>query len=359
MSEPVRVVRSEEDLPFFNSNRHARPPGVVIVAQTNDGVLEQVTRLGAFSRYRRVYEVDVVAHRIDLPVRFPSVGDVYFFEGRVQASWQVHDPVAAVRNQLSDVSSRVGARISGVARQVARAFKIEQSVEAERAVNEELRKTPLVFDEGFKIVDCFVQISIDGEARTFLKQRESAHRNAELGSYRRQGDIIDADHKGKLEGIRLKHEVEQQEVRLQAVRRAFTGDNDLLYMHLANNPNDTGHLIEMINNRDHVAQQDRRAVLQDLLDRGFIQDSDVGSLRDAVLGDTSNAITRGPADNPFSSRSITTGTTSSSESEAAEKRSPETVDGPPPAESSGSTNKPSAPSGGANVSGWKPLRKRT
>jgi len=116
------------------------------------------------------------------------------------------------------------------------------------------------------------QVTLDGNglaltavtARVVLDERQSSP------VARREADA----HTGVIE--------QQRYARLRA--RLADGDQSFVLEHLAQHPEDTGTILQMLTVGRERNDQNRLALLDRLLNQGFVQEADVGGLRDAILG---------------------------------------------------------------------------
>ena len=123
-----------------------------------------------------------------------------------------------------------------------------------KAIRTALR-LPVVIDSGLTVTGLSVRLTLD-------KRRSGA--TAELDA---------SDHAGLLA---------QRRVRL--LQGLLDGDEAYLMLHLAQHPDDTGTVLQMIAAARERTDQVRLGLLDKMIDNGFILDADIGPLRDSILG---------------------------------------------------------------------------
>lgn len=90
----------------------------------------------ASRRYTTMYEVDVSTNLITESITLPSADDAFQFDGDVSILWQVADPARFVASGVRDVPQHLMTEIQRIARRVTRRINIENSAEAESALQE-------------------------------------------------------------------------------------------------------------------------------------------------------------------------------------------------------------------------------
>ncbi|MFF4539037.1 PE-PGRS family protein [Streptomyces aureus] len=200
----------------------------------------------ATRRYTSVYEVDMGSHPVQLALEMPSDDDAFAFGATADLTWRVADPIAYVASGERDVPTRLTRELHQLARPVSRAFSIEDSPAAERAVQR------AVDDGGFAAgiglaVTCAVRLRLDDEA--------IAHRRRQR-SLRYESDMLDPEHEFRLRLARQQHELEmlrqQQDHHLITEKINFYqyhlqhGGVAAWALHLSQHPEDTKMVIGSI-----------------------------------------------------------------------------------------------------------------
>jgi hypothetical protein len=282
--EPVRRVQF--------GGRPVVNPGVAVVCSTADGQLEQVGKLGMIARYHRRYEVDIADHHDTVDSPLPTRDDVYHFQCSVVVGWRVSDPIEVVRRRVGDGLDLCHSRLLDRMREISREFEIQDCAKAEREINRAVGM-PFPLLEGITIYHFSARLTLDTDARAYLQAKIAAAREADLDESRRRDDVERAHHAETMEGIRLSGEVHRDQQRMNAVRQALKGDNDLLLYHLAHNRGETGTIIDMIRADRNSTERERITLLKDLIDRDLIQDVDLDELRSELVSGTALGIRRG------------------------------------------------------------------
>ena len=87
----------------------------------------------------------------------------------------------------------------------------------------------------------------------------------------------------EIDSDNLTGRLEEQRVR-RLRERLDGGDHAFVLEHLAQHPGDTGSILQMLSATKERNEQTRLALFDRLVAAGFVQDADIGSLRDLVLG---------------------------------------------------------------------------
>jgi hypothetical protein len=193
----------------------------------------------ATRRYTSVYEVDMGSHPVQLALEMPSDDDAFSFGATADLTWRVADPVAYVASGERDVPTRLTRELHQLARPVSRAFSIEDSPAAERAVQRAVEEGGFAAGTGLAVT-CTVRLRLDDEA--------IAHRRRQR-SLRYESDMLDPEHEFRLRLARQQHELEmlrqQQDHHLIAEKINFYqyhlqhGGVAAWALHLSQHPEDT------------------------------------------------------------------------------------------------------------------------
>ncbi|MEU4165868.1 PE-PGRS family protein [Streptomyces sp. NPDC026665] len=193
----------------------------------------------ATRRYTSVYEVDMGSHPVQLSLEMPSDDDAFSFGATADLTWRVADPIAYVASGERDVPTRLTRELHQLARPVSRAFSIEDSPAAERAVQRAVEEGGFAAGIGLAVT-CAVRLRLDDEA--------IAHRRRQR-SLRYESDMLDPEHEYRLRAARQQHELEllrqQQDHHLIAEKINFYqyhlqhGGVAAWALHLSQHPEDT------------------------------------------------------------------------------------------------------------------------
>ncbi|MFG2288113.1 hypothetical protein ACGFOU_18870 [Streptomyces sp. NPDC048595] len=173
VNDPVRAERQLQRFEFIRR----RPPvladrSMVFLAADGRCVVyppqQQPTRGELVNRdLRMLYEVQAGIQHMSLEHFVPAQGDAFFFRAETDVRWEVIRPARVVECQLRDVRALLDPPLQELLRSVTRAFRIEQSAQAENAVRKALAGAVFGEEEGLEI-RCTVRLSLDETAREQL-----------------------------------------------------------------------------------------------------------------------------------------------------------------------------------------------
>ncbi|MFE1286527.1 PE-PGRS family protein [Streptomyces sp. NPDC058751] len=209
----------------------------------------------ATRRYTSVYEVDMGSHPVQLALEMPSDDDAFSFGATADLTWRVADPIAYVASGERDVPTRLTRELHQLARPVSRAFSIEDSPAAERAVQRAVDEGGFATGIGLAVT-CAVRLRLDDEAIAHRRRRRNL---------RYESDMLDPEHEYRLRAARQQHELEmlrrQQEHQLIAEKIGFYqyhlqhGGVAAWALHLSQHPEDTKMVVGSI-------QKDQLAIIR-------------------------------------------------------------------------------------------------
>lgn len=236
-------------------------PTALYVLSYNRGDLRVFThspgmadRLG--SKY--CFIVDASERHSGGQLQIPARGDVYFFQVHFEASWYVSDPLTIVRRNAVHGDELVTSFLSNHMWRLGRAHMPDDAQGAEDDILASLY-TPWDMGNGLTLTGITARIVLDDRQSNAVAE-------------------LDLDGQtGLLEQRRY--------ARLR--KRLADGDQSLILEHLAQHPDDTGSILQMLTSSRERNEQNRIAMFDRLAEKGFIDESDVGALRDAVLGGAS------------------------------------------------------------------------
>lgn len=283
----TQLILSEELMHRVQWKRPVPTSGVAIVGKTTDGRYEIITQLGLIARYRLRFEVDVADHHDEVKCSLPSRGDAFSFDATLVLDWRVTEPTVVVERRIGDGLQLCHARLLERLPQLSRGFDIEASAQAEAAINRTLGAAPITLPEGITVHRFSARLRMDNARVTAIREMRAAQHDSSLAALRSSGaqEVQDIEQDGTLR---------RQRQRMEAVQAAIRGNFDLVAIHLAQHPDDTGSLINMIRS-DHQASEERRdRMILELLKRDLIQDIDVGDLNQALLGAAAGSFRSGP-----------------------------------------------------------------
>ncbi|MBC3843832.1 hypothetical protein GXW82_37380 [Streptacidiphilus sp. 4-A2] len=168
--DPVAVVRQVTRFDHY-TRRPTTNADRALVFTTGSGVVDAFlpplrpsrTELAA-RNYRAVYEIDMGIHHLSLVQQLPSRGDAFLFQAEVDVTWQVSDPAQVVRSGVRDVPALISPRIQSLMRNASRRYAVEDSADAEAAVQAQLLGADIASDVGLR-VSCTARLDLDAAAR--------------------------------------------------------------------------------------------------------------------------------------------------------------------------------------------------
>jgi hypothetical protein len=256
MSDKASLVVEKMESWMLANMPRARPDTVYVLSYQRGDVRAFVRPPGISERAgsRYCFVVDVAQQHTSGKVRIPASGDVYFFGVEFEAVWHVSDPTTIVRHNITDGGTLITGHLRDLMWRSGRHYGPTDAEGAEEAIRRALRP-PVVIDSGLTVTALSVRLTLD-------ERRSDA--TAELDA---------SDHAGLLA---------QRRVRL--LQGLLDGDEAYLMLHLAQHPDDTGTILQMLAAARDRSDQVRLGLLDKMIDNGFILDADIGPLRDSILG---------------------------------------------------------------------------
>jgi hypothetical protein len=217
------IVGGPEQLPFFQLRSLASPRlGVALVLVSAKG--ELVTSAagspappGRFGNYRSVYYIDTAEHQLFLDAQLPSADPGFVFQAHLTYRCRVADPAEVARRQIHDIGELVRPQLTAAMRAATRRLDIGESARAEEAIENALLE--IACDPAVEVSQCQAELPVHADeaassARSYRETRRST----------------------RLTGMRV-----------GPMRELLAGGSpDLLALHLANHPEDTGPIMEML-----------------------------------------------------------------------------------------------------------------
>jgi len=256
MADSSPVILQRIDAGLMASMPKPRPDAVFVLSYGGGG-LKTFTRTPPMSERmgsKYCYIVDASERHARRTLHIPARGDVYFFAVNFDANWQVTDPQVVVRHNVRDGDAVVAGYLEDALWRMGRAYPPDDVQGAEDQARQSLR-APFQLDGGLTVTRLSLRLTLD--------ERQAG-----------AAVEVDADvHAGHLAGSRV-----------QRLRNLLDGDESFLLLHLAQHPDDTGSVLQMLAAARERGEQSRLGLLDRMLDHGFIQDADIGPLRDGILG---------------------------------------------------------------------------
>jgi hypothetical protein len=209
----------------------------------------------------RCYVVDMSRHASSGQLRIPAAGDVYYFDAAYDVQWQVADPTEVVRGNVEQGGPCVTGFLTHHLWPIGRQFGADDAGNAEARIaatlGAEALARGLLIGYGLVVTGLAVRLTPDSRV---------THRGV---------DLDDDTHQGTLT-VRRKQRLEQ----------LLDGDGSAILLHLAQNPNDTGTVLQMITEARDKNEQLRLQWLDRMRQDDAIHEADYEQARAAVLGPT-------------------------------------------------------------------------
>lgn len=256
MADSSPMILQKMDAGLLSSIPKPRPDAVFVLSYAG-GELKSFNRTPFMSERigsKYCYIVDTSERHTTNSLRIPAMGDVYFFQLGYDTTWQVTDPEVVVRGNVSDGDAVVAGFLRDALWRIGRSYPPSAVQGAEDEARRYLQP-PFDIGGGLTVTWLSIRLALDE------RQSEAAVE-------------VDADaHTGRL-----------ARTRVQRLRELLDGDESFLLLHLAQHPDDTGSVLQMITASRERNEQVRLGLLDRMLERGFIQDADIGPLRESILG---------------------------------------------------------------------------
>jgi len=251
---PVIIKKSESGL--MSTMPRPRPDAVIVLSYNGGGLktFRHAPNMSDRAGSRWYYVVDVSQRFSSGELTIPARGDVYFFQAWFDAGWQVSDPEEVVRNNIEYGEPVVSGFLSDALWRRGRSHDPDDAQGAEEEILRSVRP-PVSMGGGLVLTALNVRLTLDereaGATATDIDEARTGRRQAE--KIRRMRGLVD-------------------------------GDESFLLMHLSEHPGDTGTVLQMLMQARERNDKVRLELLDRMLKEGFIQDADIGPLRDSVLG---------------------------------------------------------------------------
>jgi hypothetical protein len=192
-----------------------------------------------FGKYRSVYYIDTAEHQLILDAQLQSSAPGFFFQAHLTYRCTVKDPAAIALRQIHDMGELLAPSLIPLMRNATRRLDIEQSTIAEEAIQTALTRA-----------SCDPAVQISAPSVEF-----PVHADEAVASGRTFRDA----HRGN----RI------TKIKVEPLRELLAGGSpDLLALHLANHPDDTGPVMEMIVAGDIVEAQNMLHAIGMIYGRG-------------------------------------------------------------------------------------------
>ena len=239
------ILDGPEQLPYMQWRSLAPPRlGTALVLTSSRGELVECPA-GApvpavrFGNYRSAYYIDTAEHQLVLDANLPSSAPGFVFQAHVTYRCRVIDPRQVAIRQIHDVGGLLGPRLIALMRAATRHKDISEAAAAEEAVEDALKASRI--DPAMAISLASVEFPVQAEeASTSGWTFRETSRTSRL-----------------------------TEMKVGPMRELLAGGSpDLLALHLANHPEDTGPVMEMIVAGDIAEAQNMLQAISIMYGRG-------------------------------------------------------------------------------------------
>ncbi|GAA1262014.1 hypothetical protein [Saccharothrix xinjiangensis] len=235
---------------------------------------------------REMYTVDVTPHERTFSLALPSREEAFSFSASVRSTWQVADPVAAVRAQLEDPGRSVELFLEERLREHTRGFGVEESAAAERQINLDYGDRVLNLSDAVVIKSCRVVLALDEGTKAHIADRTIGLREHEKHELERER----ARRQQELEQEKVEHELMLKRKRMNVYAKALREDDqNVLALMLAGHGEDANAVIELMMKQKQLEFGAAKEMLDRLLDANLVNRRDVGK----IMANAGNAIVSG------------------------------------------------------------------
>lgn len=227
-----------------------------------------------WGRYHFVYKVDMSDFPIGFSCNLPCATDAFDFQAEVQFTCSVRDPEMIVRRNVMDIRQILKHLIIEVMRRVSRKYEVEQSAAAEREVSDSVKTA--IYDEGFNLKQFTVILSLEEEAREWIRKRKRLQEAAKLQLLQQELERkrIRQSNKFELEQVRQR---EQFQLEIMKQKTEFytamlqAGQWQLLALQLAQSPEDVPVILQTLNQQKQIEREHQVKMLKMLLDSDAVE----------------------------------------------------------------------------------------
>lgn len=235
---------------------------------------------------RRVYEVRVAPREDTFTVELPSSEEAFGFAADVRLTWQVSDPIAAVRAELDDPTTIVRQFVEEQLRESTRQFDVESSAAAERRINLDFGTRSLRVSDAVTVTRCSVVLTLDESTRQHIQSRTHTQREIESLAQTQQTEKFAHDlrklqdqNSQELERLKEAHELELKRQRVDFYAEALaTGSHRVLALRLSGHDEDVNDVIAMMMKQKSLEFDSAREVLNSLLEANLLNRKDVAGI---------------------------------------------------------------------------------
>jgi SOS-response transcriptional repressor LexA len=279
MPDPYNPIIAMEKIRRLRPFRHPTPePDVALVLFRGGHPLVTLwpgDRLSAmkiiWGNYKIIYEVDITEHWFGFDCTLPCKGDAFHFHAEVRVVYSVDDPATIVRRKAINACEDLTPLVIQTMRRISRNHDVEEIDAAERTITEAVERG--AYDVGFKVNRCVVSLSLEEDARAYIRKLRQIERDKERE--RREAELQRQRDELELERMRVKMDFYSPLIR--------EGHWQLLALQLTNHPEDVATVAQMLSQQRQAEMEHRLEVLKVMLDKGALEDFDVEEAGKRVL----------------------------------------------------------------------------
>ncbi|AVT28297.1 hypothetical protein C6361_00925 [Plantactinospora sp. BC1] len=295
----VQLILRSGPVSRFDATERVRDPHVAAVYVTAGGqidILDGGRPIGLgdqlLLRYRTRYDVDLSDHQRTIELRSsppPARGGIYHFATMVNVGFRVTDPRQIVSRNIQDGLRVVSDYLMSEFRDITAAFPIEEAKAAEDAINARFRRG-VTIGGCIELYMCRARLEPDAAAVAYLQREEEAKRDNVVKAAEHERNADEARRANNIDLIRQSGAIEQRARERDALAGRPFSMQDLLALHLENNPGDTARALEMAADMEARLAVEREKAdkrnwekFEYMAGRNLVEAYDMGQVRDEVV----------------------------------------------------------------------------
>ncbi len=275
------------------------PDGHAAVAVDRAGELLLMTRRPSagevfFRPPAGVYRVDVAVHHETYKFDLPAAEGVFTFTAEVDLTWQVSDPVKAVKDHPASGEQVYRPFLERELRRLSRKYQVERFAVAEHDINDHFADRKIELGCGITLLSCSVKLAPESSTHAYIQestfdhrkaQRRAAEHDARLHTAQLQLSENESQHGLKLQTSHQDYELaklaQRRDLELEQQRMSFYaealhgGELSVLAYRLASNRDDVNEVIALMMRQKQVDFDAAHGMLNALLDQSLVNKRDV------------------------------------------------------------------------------------
>jgi SOS-response transcriptional repressor LexA len=212
-----------------------------------------------WGNYKLIYRVDVTEHWFGFDCDLPCKGDGFHLQAQVHVFYCVDDPAMIVERNVSDAYEVLRPLIIRTLRRISREHDVEEIGAVEKIMTRTVKNQ--VRDTGFGIKRCVVNLSLEEDARAYIRKLRQIERDKELE--KREAGLQKQQDQLEIERLKIKMSFYSPLVR--------QGHWQLLALQLAQHPQDVVTIAQMLGQCRQAETERQLQVLKTLLDTGALE----------------------------------------------------------------------------------------